>query len=119
MHSHALAFFESVDELLCFLACCGVQRTGLDGVTMQQPQPAKRQQQQHSTQQQQQQQGRSTKGPHSHPLPDSALGGGSGSSGGSYRGILWAVKRLRRLLEGCQRALLHGVAALADRLNWW
>jgi hypothetical protein len=85
-----------------------LQRTGLDGMT---PPP-----------QQQQQQPAAGSGLHSYPLPDAAIAGNSSSSSSgssSYRSSAWLLKRVKQLLHGCQRAVLNGVAAVADRLNWW
>eukprot|EP00883_Tetradesmus_obliquus_P016561 jgi/Sobl393_1/9775/SZX78134.1 len=98
----------------------GWQRTGLDNAARQQQQVL------HSKpppQQQQQQQAGS--GPHSHPLPDSSLAGkdnsssSSSSSSSSYRSSAWLLRGVRRVLQGCQRLVLSGVGAVAERLNWW
>jgi hypothetical protein len=90
-----------------------LQRTGLDGVI-----PPQQQQQPRQLTQQQQQRPAAGSGPHSYPLSDAAIAGNS-SSNSSYRSSAWLFKRAKQLLHGCQRAVLNGVAAAADRLNWW
>ncbi|WIA19946.1 hypothetical protein OEZ85_005830 [Tetradesmus obliquus] len=99
----------------------GWQRTGLGNAARQQQQVL------HSKPppQQQQQQQQAGSGPHSHPLPDSSLAGkdnsssSSSSSSSSYRSSAWLLRGVRRVLQGCQRLVLSGVGAVAERLNWW
>jgi hypothetical protein len=115
-HKHTFNLLASLTlTLLCresVASWLGVllQRTGLDGVTPPQ------QQQQPRLLSEQQQQPAAGSGPHSYPLPDAAI---TGSSSSSYRSSTWLLKRVKQLLHGCQRAVLNGVAAVADRLNWW
>jgi hypothetical protein len=106
------AAFTSDKWLCAFLLVALLQRTGLDGVAQQQQQST-----QLTQQQQQQQRPAAGTGPHSYPLSDAAITGNSSNS--SYRSSAWLLKRVKQLLHGCQRAMLNGVAAVADRLNWW
>jgi hypothetical protein len=92
-----------------------MQRTALDNAPQQQQQQQQQQQPQGQVSHIQQQQ-QAGSGPHSHPLSDSSL---NSSSSSSYRSSSWVLKRVRQLLQGCQRVLLKGVGAVADRLNWW